>query len=140
MRAGQLPVQVWDQDNKILLASGVLLTLDNRIDSATGTVRAKAVFANTGESLFPNQFVNARLLVATLAQVLVVPTATVQRNTDGFFVYIVNPDSSVSMRPVQTGHVVEARTVITEGLAPGEVVVADGVDRLRNGTRVLLLE
>jgi multidrug efflux system membrane fusion protein len=136
MRSGPRPVEAWDQDNKTLLASGLLLTLDNRIDSATGTVKAKAVFDNSGESLFPNQFVNARLLVATLPQALVVPTSTVQRNNDGFFVYIVNPDSTVTMRPVRIGHAAAARTIITDGISAGEILVADGVDRLRNGSKV----
>jgi multidrug efflux system membrane fusion protein len=140
MRAGPRPVEVWDQDNKTLLASGVLMTLDNRIDSATGTVRAKAVFDNAEERLFPNQFVNARLLVATLAQALVVPTSTVQRNTEGFFVYVFNANGTVNMRPVQVGQAVASKTTITSGLCAGETVVADGVDRLRDGTRVTTAE
>jgi multidrug efflux system membrane fusion protein len=138
MRAGPRPVEAWDQDNKILLASGVLMTLDNRIDSATGTIKAKAVFDNSEERLFPNQFVNARLLIATLNQILVVPTAAVQRNTDGFFVYVVNPDATVTMRPIQTGRATAAHTTITDGLSVGEIVVTDGVDRLRNGTMVTM--
>ncbi|MDR2076281.1 MAG: MdtA/MuxA family multidrug efflux RND transporter periplasmic adaptor subunit [Desulfovibrio sp.] len=136
MRSGPRPVEAWDQDNRTLLASGLLVTLDNRIDSATGTVKAKAVFDNSGERLFPNQFVNARLLVATIPQALVVPASAVQRNSDGFFVYVVASDDTVAMRPVRTGQGTSVHTRITEGLSAGEVVVTDGVDRLRNGIKV----
>ncbi|MDR2161494.1 MAG: MdtA/MuxA family multidrug efflux RND transporter periplasmic adaptor subunit [Desulfovibrio sp.] len=136
MRTGPLPVEAWDQDNKQLLASGTLLTLDNRIDSATGTVKAKAVFDNAGEQLFPNQFVNVRLLTATLAGTPAVPSAAVQRNNDGFFVYVVQPDNTVRVRPVRTGRASASHTVIAEGLAPGEIVVSAGLDRLRDGSAV----
>ena len=139
MREGRLAVDVWDQDNKNLLAKGTLMTLDNRIDTATGTVKAKAVFANDDGRLFPNQFVNARLMVKTLHQRPVVPTAAVQRNNDGFFVYAVT-NSTVRMRPVRTGYQDGNISVVEEGLEPGETVVTDGVDRLRDNSTVRVSE
>ena len=139
IRQGQLVVEAWDQDNKTLLATGVLLTLDNRIDTATGTVKAKAVFGNEDERLFPNQFVNARLLVRTLVQVPAVPLSAVQRNNDGFFVYTVT-NSTVSLRPISTGYETAGFAVVEKGLEPGEVVVTDGVDRLRDKSRVRVSE
>lgn len=139
MRAGILPVNVWDQDNKALLAQGTLMTLDNRIDTATGTVKAKAVFANDDDRLFPNQFVNARLMVTTLHQQPTVPASAVQRNNDGFFVYTVT-NSTVSIRSVRTGYQDGGLSIVEEGLNPGEVVVIDGVDRLRDKSRVRISE
>lgn len=139
MRQGSLPVEVWNQDNTLLLAKGALMTLDNRIDTATGTVKAKAVFANDDGRLFPNQFVNARLRVKTLHQRPTVSTAAIQRNNDGFFVYTVT-NSTVSMRPVRTGYQDGSISVVEEGLEPGETVVTDGVDRLRDKSAVRISE
>jgi multidrug efflux system membrane fusion protein len=139
MKEGSLPVEVWDQDNKNLLAAGTLLTLDNRIDTATGTVKAKAVFSNDDDRLFPNQFVNARLMVKTLHQRPAVPTSAIQRNNDGFFVYTVT-NSTVGLRPVRTGYQDVGVSVVEDGLSPGEVVVVDGVDRLRDKSRVRVSE
>lgn len=130
-----LEVEVWRQDNKTLLATGALLTIDNQIDTSTGTVRAKARFANDDYHLFPNQFVNARLRVRTLKKVLVVPTAAVQRRNDGFFVYVVD-DGATRTAAVTTGYASDSDTVIESGLTPGEVVVTDGIDRLRDGMAV----
>lgn len=130
-----LEVEVWRQDNKTLLATGSLLTIDNQIDTSTGTVRAKARFANEDYLLFPNQFVNARLRVRTLKNVLVVPTAAVQRRNDGFFVYVVDTGATRTA-PVTTGYASDSDTVIESGLKPGEIVVTDGIDRLRDGMAV----
>lgn len=130
-----LEVEVWRQDNKTLLATGSLLTIDNQIDTSTGTVRAKARFANEDYRLFPNQFVNARLRVRTLKGVLVVPTAAVQRRNDGFFVYVVD-NGATRTAPVTTGYASDSDTVIESGLKSGEIVVTDGIDRLRDGMAV----
>lgn len=130
-----LVVEVWSQDNKSLLATGTLLSLDNQIDPATGTVKAKAIIPNEDDSLFPNQFVNIRLLVDVIQGKPSVPTAAVQRSSSGYFVYRVN-DGKVSSVPVVPGYANDTRTVIEQGLAPGDIVVTDGVDRLRNDTPV----
>lgn len=130
-----LAVEVWQQDNKTLLATGSLVSIDNQIDSSTGTVKAKARFTNDDYRLFPNQFVNARLRVRTLSGALVVPTVAVQRHNDGFFVYVVD-GGKTRTAPVTTGYASDSDTVIESGLKPGEVVVTDGVDRLRDGMAV----
>ncbi|MDL2279741.1 MdtA/MuxA family multidrug efflux RND transporter periplasmic adaptor subunit [Desulfovibrio sp. OttesenSCG-928-G11] len=132
---GQLTVEAWSQDNKSLLATGFLLTIDNQIDPATGTVKAKAEFANDDFRLFPNQFVNARLKVRTLEKALIIPTAAVQRNNDGFFVWL-EQKGAVRAVAVVTGHTTDAESVIVSGLAEGDVIITDGVDRLRDGTTV----
>lgn len=130
-----LAVEAWGQDNKTLLAAGRLLTIDNQIDTATGTVKAKAEFANADRRLFPNQFVNARLKVSTLRQVLVVPASSLQRNNEGFFVYVVEKGRTRS-QAVTTSYSTDTLTVVADGLKVGDVVVIDGVDRLRDGMRV----
>lgn len=135
MRKGSLQVQARGQDNTTLLATGTLLTLDNQIDTATGTVKAKAEFHNADHILFPNQFVNAHLKVETLSNALIIPTSAVQRNNDGFFVYLVQEGKTVA-RNIATGHATDLETVVTSGLADGDIVVIDGVDRLRDGMPV----
>jgi membrane fusion protein, multidrug efflux system len=137
MRAGQrLRVETYDRDMKAKLAEGSLTTLDNQIDQATGTLRLRATFANTNEALFPNQFVNARLLVAQKQGVTLVPTATVQRNSQTTYVYVVNSNSTVNIRNITTGTTEGDQTEITSGLAPGDVVVMTGVDKLQEGSKV----
>lgn len=135
MRKGRLEVEAWGQDNTKLLAKGVLKSLDNQIDMATGTVKAKAEFDNADEALFPNQFVNVRLRVAELENVLTVPTSAVQRNISGFFVYVVE-DGKTRMQEIKSSYATDLITVVDEGLKLGDVVVTDGVDRLRQGSRV----
>ena len=130
-----LVVEAWGQDNKTLLATGELLTIDNQIDTATGTVRAKATFSNEDRSLFPNQFVNVRLKVRTLEQVLIIPSSAVQRNNDGFFVYVVQGGKTRS-QAITTSYATDTETVVASGLSKGDVVVTDGVDRLRDGMSV----
>lgn len=132
------PVQAWDRDQQKLLGTGELLSLDNRIDAATGTVRLKARFPNADATLYPNQFVNARLLARVLRNAVTVPTAAVQTGVRGAYVYVVAPGKDkgqdmVRMREVKAGIATDALTVIDEGLAAGEQVVVDGVDRLRDG-------
>jgi multidrug efflux system membrane fusion protein len=132
----KLAVEAWDRDNRNRLVSGTLITIDNQIDVTTGTVKLKAEFPNTGGVLFPNQFVNIRMLVDTRKDATVVPGAAVQRGAQGLFVYVVKADSSVTMRPVTVGPVDGQRQAIDSGVALGERVVIDGVDRLREGAKV----
>jgi membrane fusion protein, multidrug efflux system len=137
LKAGEKPpVEAWDRDQKNLLSSGTLLTVDNQIDVTTGTVKLKAQFANSEAKLFPNQFVNVRMVVDTLRGVVVVPSAAVQRNDKGNVVYVVKDDSTVAVRPVQTGPTEGVNIAVTSGLQAGERVIVDGVDRIREGAKV----
>ncbi|MBF0529531.1 MAG: MdtA/MuxA family multidrug efflux RND transporter periplasmic adaptor subunit [Deltaproteobacteria bacterium] len=135
-----LPVEAYDRDQKRKLADGVLLTTDNQIDPNTGTIKLKAVFANEKGELFPNQFVNAHLLVNILRGVVVAPVAAVQRGPQGVFVYVVKADRTIEMRSIQAGESVAGITVIYKGLAVGEQVVVDGADRLREGIPVEIVD
>lgn len=137
LRAGaHLPVEAYNRDNSKKLASGTLVTLDNQIDSTTGTSKLKAVFQNSDNALFPQQFVNIRLLVDTLGNQQVVPNVAVQNGQQGTFVYIVDDDSRVHLKPVQVGITTEKSSQILGGLADGDRVVVDGTDRLIDGARV----
>lgn len=136
-RAG-LPVEARDRDNRTVLATGTLRILDNQIDVATGTVKAKAMFDNRDGALFPNQFVNVKLRVDTIADAIVVPVSAIQRGASGTFVYVVDAEMKAVMRPVKTGVLEGELQQVTEGLQPGERVVTDGVDRLREGDKVKL--
>ncbi len=139
VRAGtKMPVDAFDRDpaKPTLLGTGDVLTLDNQVDVATGTVKVKAAFQNQDGRLFPNQFVNARLLVDTLKRVVIVPSAAVQRGPQATYVFVIKPDSSVDMRTVDVQLTQGDDTVIKNGVAEGEVVVTDGLDKLQQGTRV----
>ena len=127
-----------DQNQKNQLAKGTLLTVDNQIDTATGTVRLKAQFANDEGQLFPNQFVNVRTLIDVRRDVTTVPTAALQRGARGMFVYVVKDDRTVTLRDVKTGPTEADATVIESGVESGELVVVDGMDRLREGAKVNL--
>ncbi|HEX6632693.1 MAG TPA: MdtA/MuxA family multidrug efflux RND transporter periplasmic adaptor subunit [Usitatibacter sp.] len=141
MGAGEkLPVEAWDRDQKAMLDRGTLVSTDNQIDVATGTVKLKAEMPNPQLKLFPNQFVNVRMVVDTLRNAVVVPSAAIQRNTQGTVVWVVKEDSSVSLRPVTTGPTEGLETAIVSGLAAGERVVTDGVDRIREGAKVEAIE
>jgi multidrug efflux system membrane fusion protein len=140
MKSGKLGVEAFDREMKLKLASGELTTLDNQIDPTTGTVKLKATFANRDNELFPNQFVNARLLVDVKKDAVIVPSAAVQRSPQGAFVYLLNSDKTVSMRLVKTGVSQGGETAIVEGLAVGEQVVVDGAERLRDGSKVEVKE
>ena len=129
-------VEAWSRDQKTCLATGELLTVDNRIDTATGTVMLKAIFANENERLFPNEFVNARVRVRTLKNVVTVPPAAVQIGSSGNYVFVVGADDTVTLRPVTTSINTGAVTVIEKGLAADEIIVVDGIDRLRQGSKV----
>ena len=138
-----LTVQAWDREQKRLLGVGELISLDNQIDTATGTVRLKARFANTDGSLYPNQFVNARLLVQTLHDAVTIPAAAVQLGSRGSYVYLVKKEERdgqeadvALLREVTPGIEAGRIAVIDSGVAPGDMVVVDGVDRLRDGIRV----
>ncbi|WP_257310123.1 MdtA/MuxA family multidrug efflux RND transporter periplasmic adaptor subunit [Geothrix fuzhouensis] len=135
---GKLPVEAWDRDLKTRLATGALAAIDNQVDPTTGTVRLKALFANADRTLFPNQFVNARLLVDTLRRVVIVPTAAVQRSPQGSFVYVVKADSTVEMRAIEVLTTNGDETAVKQGLASGETVVTDGLEKLRPGSKVVL--
>jgi multidrug efflux system membrane fusion protein len=132
----KLAVEAWDRGFRTKLASGDLLTVDNVIDITTGTVKLKAKFANADLALFPNQFVNARMLLDTRKGVIIIPSAAVQRGSQGSFVYVVKDDSTVSVRPVKLGVSDGERVAVESGVADGERVVVDGMDRLREGARV----
>ena len=136
----KLAVEAWDRENKNRLAAGTLITVDNQIDPATGTVKLKAEFPNTDGSLFSNQFVNVRMLVDTRKDATVVPAAAVQRGAQGMFVYVVRDDSTVTVRPVKVGPTDGPVTAIEAGVQPGERVVTDGVDRLREGAKIELAQ
>ncbi|HEX6565450.1 MAG TPA: MdtA/MuxA family multidrug efflux RND transporter periplasmic adaptor subunit [Chthoniobacterales bacterium] len=133
-----LPVTAYDRTDTTAIASGTLSTTDNQVDTSTGTVKLRAMFPNDKDELFPQQFVNARLLVDTLKATIVVPTAAIQLGAPGSYVYVVNSDSTVSVRVVKTGPSDGQRTAIVSGLESGETVVTDGVDRLFDGARVQL--
>jgi len=137
VRSGKsLTVEAWDRELKHKLATGRLLAVDNQIDPATGTVRLKALFDNGDEALFPDQFVNARLLVQTLQKAVTVPPATIQRSPQATYVYFVKPDHTVENRNVVVQLTEGDDVVIQSGLAAGDTVVVDGVDKLRPGMKV----
>jgi multidrug efflux system membrane fusion protein len=141
LHAGKnLSVAAFDRSHTQQLASGVLQSVDSQIDTTTGTVKLKAVFANADEKLFPNQFVNVDLLVNTLQGATLIPQAAVQRGAPGTYVYVVNADHSVNVRKVMLGAGDANHIVVSSGLAAGEVVVVDGADRLKDGAKVLLRE
>jgi len=137
MNAGhQLTVDAFDREQKLKLATGTLLTVDNQIDPSTGTVRLKAVFPNEDGALFPNQFVNARLLLEVKHGVTLVPSAAIQRGAKGTFVYVIKEDRTVTVRPVTVGVAHGDDASISSGLGPEEVVVVEGTEKLREGTKV----
>jgi multidrug efflux system membrane fusion protein len=133
-----LPVTAYDRTDTTQIATGTLATTDNQVDTATGTVKLRAIFPNDKEELFPQQFVNARLLVDTLKDAVLVPTPAIQLGAPGSYVYAVNSDSTVSVRVVKTGPTDGQRTAVLSGLELGETVVTDGVDRLYDGAKVQL--
>ncbi|RIY42214.1 MdtA/MuxA family multidrug efflux RND transporter periplasmic adaptor subunit [Neopusillimonas maritima] len=135
-----LTAVLYDSTNTRELARGVLVSIDNQIDVATGTVRMKAQFPNEDEALFPNQFVNVRLVVNTLENALVIPARAVQQGSIGSFVYRVLEDNTVKVQPIVTGAVQERNVTVLEGLQRGQVVVTEGVDRLRDGAKVEIVE
>jgi len=133
-----LPVTAFNHANTKEIAAGTLQTVDNQIDTTTGTVKLRAQFDNRDNGLFPNQFVTALLLVDTLKGATLVPTAAVQRGAPGTFVYVVNSERLVGLRPVKLGPTDGDRVAVLSGANPGEQVVVDGADKLRDGAKVTL--
>lgn len=137
LNAGKkLPVQAWDRQMRTQLADGTLLTTDNQIDVTTGTVKLKAQFENKDGMLFPNQFVNVRTRIDTLEDATVIPVAAIQRGQQGTFVYVVDDASTVHVAAVTLGASDGTRTAVTKGVQPGQRVVIDGADRLKEGMTV----
>jgi multidrug efflux system membrane fusion protein len=136
----QSTVDAFDRSGKTRLATGKLLTIDNQIDTTTGTVKVKAEFPNTDSALFPNQFVNVRMVVETHEDSTLVPTAAIQRGAPGTFVFLVKEDKTVAVTSVQLGAVSGETTEVSKGLAPGNLVVVDGADKLRDGSSVELID
>jgi multidrug efflux system membrane fusion protein len=134
----KLSVTAYDRSNTKSLEGGALETLDNQIDTTTGTVKLRALFQNTSNLLFPNQFVNTRLLVNTIKDAVIVPTSAVLNGSMGQFVYVVKADNTVTVRPVKIGPVDGERTSIKSGLQVGERVVIDGSDRLKEGAKITI--
>lgn len=136
MRSGALQVDAFSRDDQTKLASGKLLTIDNQIDITTGTAKLKAVFDNQEQALWPNQFVNCRLLLEVKKGSTVIPSAAIQRGPQGSYVFAVKPDKTVEIRNVTVALVEASYAAITSGLQPGETVVTDGQDKLQNGSHV----
>jgi len=133
-----LPVTAYDRSGSVELDKGTLSTIDNQIDTTTGTVKLRAMFNNEQLALFPNQFVNVQLVVDTLHNVDIVPSASIQRGAPGTFVYLVKPDHTVAVQKVKLGPTDGRHVAILSGLEPGESIVVDGTDRLRDGAKVTL--
>ncbi|HTA43590.1 MAG TPA: MdtA/MuxA family multidrug efflux RND transporter periplasmic adaptor subunit [Bryobacteraceae bacterium] len=137
IRAGQtLQVEAWDREQKNKLATGSLETVDNQIDQTTGTLKLRAIFQNGNRALFPNQFVNARLLQQEKTGVVLLPSAAIQRNTNNTYVFLIKPDSTVTVRNITVGTTDGDESEITSGLNPGDKVVMTGVDKLEEGSKV----
>ena len=133
-----LPVTAFDRADLHQLATGKLETIDNQVDTTTGTVKLRALFDNMDNALFPNQFVNAKLIVETLRSVITAPTAAIQRGEPGTFVYVIKPDDTVHVQPVKLGPTDGDKVEIMSGLNEGDRVVTDGADRLREGAKVTI--
>lgn len=139
MRSGDsIDVDAYDRGQTVKLASGKVSTIDNEVDPTTGTFKLRAVFANDDERLFPSQFVNIRMLLDTDEDVTVIPTSAIERGDQGAYVYVVKPDNTVTARPVTLGPSEGERVEVKEGLKPGEKVVTDGADRLKEGAKVIV--
>ena len=137
MRSGTLKVEAYNRDDQTRLATGNLLTIDNQIDQTTGTGKLKAIFDNHERDLWPNQFVNVRLLLEVRKNATVLPAASLQRGPSGTFAYIVKANNTVEMRPVTPSLTQGNVAAIAQGISPGEVVVTDGQDKLQNGSKVV---
>jgi multidrug efflux system membrane fusion protein len=134
-----LAIEAYDRGGKIKLAEGQLMAVDNQIDTSTGTVKLKGQFANEDGALFSNQFVNIKMLMETLKSITIIPTAAIQRGIVGTFVYVVNKDETVSVRPLSLGPAEGEKVAVLKGLQPDERVVVDGADKLREGMKVKLI-
>lgn len=139
-RGDELSVQAWDRSERVLFGEGVLESLDNLIDTTTGTLKMKARFDNEAELLIPNQFVNVRLRVETLEDALLIPSAALQFGSRGNYAYVVGEDSKVELRVLEVGPSNGDKTVVTNGLSVGERIVMEGTDRLRDGSEVEVVD
>jgi membrane fusion protein, multidrug efflux system len=139
-KGGKLSVEAWDRAETQKLASGTLSTVDNQIDTATGTIKLRATFANDDDSLFPNQFVNVRLKVNTIGNATTIPAAAVQRASFGTFVYGVKPDNTVTIKRITLGPTEAERVAVTAGLEPGDQIVLEGVDELTEGAKIEVIK
>jgi multidrug efflux system membrane fusion protein len=135
-RGNRLPVDAFDRAQQKKISAGNLLTPDNQIDTTTGTIKLKAVFPNTDLALFPNQFVNARLLVTMQRGVILIPTAAIQRNGQGAFVYVLQPDQMVAMQTISVG-TTDGNVTAVEGVNAGDTIAVDGFDKLQGGVKVV---
>jgi membrane fusion protein, multidrug efflux system len=133
---GPIAVDAYDREGRTKLATGILVAVDNQIDATTGTVKLKASFTNSDGSLFPNQFVNARILVDSLRGAVLVPNEAIQRGAQGPFVYLVKPDRTVELRKVTPGPSEGGVTAVREGVAAGDALIVDGADRVQERSRV----
>jgi len=141
LRSGdRLRVEAYDRAGRARIATGTLLAIDNQIDTSTGTSRLKASFENTDNALFPNQFVNVQLLLDERRNAIIVPLAAIQRGPQGTFVYVVRADQTVEARPVTTGAANGGEVAIDTGVSTAELVVVDGIDKLRPGSKVVIRE
>jgi multidrug efflux system membrane fusion protein len=139
LKAGKrLPVEAFNREQTKKLATGSLLTVDNQIDPTTGTVRLKATFDNQDNELFPNQFVNARLLIDVIKDAIVAPSVAIQRGPQGPYMYVVKPDRTVTIHPITVGEIQGGEVSVDSGLSEGDLVVVDGAERLREGVKVEL--
>jgi membrane fusion protein, multidrug efflux system len=129
-------VDAFSRDNQTKLATGKLLTIDNQIDQTTGTGKLKAIFANKEDSLWPNQFVNARLLLEIRRNSTVIPAAAIQRGPQGTYVFVVKPDKTVDIHPVTIAFTQENLSNIASGIEPNDLVVTDGQDKLQEGSHI----
>jgi membrane fusion protein, multidrug efflux system len=136
MKSGELDADAYTRDDQTKIATGKLVTVNNQIDPTTGTDKFKAIFDNKGHTLWPNQFVNVRLLLQTKKNALTIPVAAIQRGAQGNFVYVVKPDSTVESRDVQTSTTEGGIATVDKGLSAGEMVVTDGQDKLQPGSKV----
>ncbi|MGH9498913.1 MAG: efflux RND transporter periplasmic adaptor subunit [Terriglobales bacterium] len=136
MSQGPLQVEAYSRDNQSKLGTGRLETIDNQIDQTTGTGRLKAVFNNKGNALWPNQFVNVRLLLDVRKNSTVIPAAAIQRGPQGTYVFVAKPDNTADIRPVTIAFIQDNLANIASGLSPAELVVTDGQDKLQNGSKI----
>jgi multidrug efflux system membrane fusion protein len=135
---GRIVADAYDRGDTTKIATGQLLTADNQIDTTTGTDKLKAVFDNTDEKLFPNQFVNVHLILEQRTNAMVVPSSAIQSGSQGAFVWVVKPDNTVTMEPVQVELAEGQTTILKGGATPGQQVVVDGADRLQQGAQVIV--
>src|SRR5207244_12249760 len=132
----KVPVDAFDREGRTKIATGTLVAIDNQIDPATGTVRLKAAYGNMDGALYPNQFVNARVLIDVLHDALLAPAEAIQRGPQGAYVFVVKPDKVVQMRRVQLGPTEAGAVTVKSGVAAGEALVVDGTEKVQEGARV----